>query len=284
MNGYAILIAACAMCCFAGNSLLSRAAIGAGEIDAVTFSLLRLVSGAAALVAVQALRCSVLSVGNRHQAGSGAALALYTALFSLAYTRIDAGVGAMILFASIQVTMFTANWLSRHRPTRLEWCGISLAVAGLAALTLPGKSAPDLPGAVMMAGAGAASGIWSLRGQGSRDAVGDNMAIFSWAALMLAPLAWLNWSFGSFAPPSAEGIALATISGVVTSAFGYSLWYFVLPKLGRTRAATLQLVVPVLAAAGGVVFLTESVTLRLLISGILVLGGVGLTLARRKSI
>jgi drug/metabolite transporter (DMT)-like permease len=260
---------------FAANSLLCRAALGPAHIDAPTFTAVRIASGAAML---SALAWAGRSRPRGGSWGSAAALFGYALAFSLAYVRIGAAVGALLLFPAVQITM-TAWALRRGARLRArQWAGNGVALAGLALLAAPGAHRPDVAGAALMVLAGVSWGVYSLRGAGAGtplEATGDNFV----RALPLAAAALL---VAGARPLSAtgEGLALAAASGAIASGVGYALWYAALPALGAARAASAQLATPVLAAAGGVVLLGEAPTLRLLASGVAILGGVALA-ARR---
>jgi drug/metabolite transporter (DMT)-like permease len=210
--------------------------------------------------------------------GSGAALALYALAFSFAYRDLTAGTGALLLFGAVQATMMAAGLMGGERPAAAEWIGWVLAVAGLGLLTAPGLEAPRPRAAVLMAIAGAAWGIYSLRGRKAsvlpRAATADNFVrALPWA---LAASLVAKDSFHL----DARGVLFALVSGGVTSGLGYVAWYAALPGLGATRAAVAQLAVPALTALGGVVLLGERVGLRLALSSLLILGGVLLAIAR----
>jgi len=266
---------AAALLGFAANSLLCRMALRTGEIDAWSFTAVRLGGGAAALLVIARFAGGARVRG----AGSNAsALALfgYAAAFSLAYLRLGTGTGALVLFGSVQVTMIGWGIARGARPSGAEWAGLALAAGGLALLTLPGAEPPDALGLGLMALAGAAWGVYSLRGRGSRAPLAATAENFA-RSVPLA-LVGLGVGFAASAPhaphASARGVGLALASGIVASGLGYSLWYRALPGLSATRAALVQLVVPVLAAGGGILFLGESVSLRLVVSAAAILGGV----------
>lgn len=277
MNLGALLLTAIALCCFAGNSLLCRLALAENQIDATSFTAIRLVSGAAVL----ALFSSLSRRDARSARGSWVSAALlfaYAAPFSFAYLRLGAAMGALILFALVQATMLGWGVVRGERPSALAWSGIVLAIGGLVALTLPGRSAPDPLAAFLMAIAGVAWGVYSLRG---RVASGSPLALTAASFVRSLPFAALLVVvtiplFGAHA--TARGIFLAATSGAIASGLGYSVWYAVLPQLSRTRAAVVQLLTPVVAASGAVVWLGESVSARLVLAGTAILGGVALTL------
>jgi drug/metabolite transporter (DMT)-like permease len=261
-----------ALVCFAANSLLARAALGSGLVDAATFTSVRLASGAVFLAVLAGFR---RGVGARPAGswGSGLVLFAYGATFSLAYRRIPTAVGALALFAAVQATMVGFAVARGDRPRPAQWTGILLALAGLASLALPGARAPDLGGTGLMVVAGVAWGAYTLRARGAADPVtsnGDNFlrSLPAAAAFSLLDAARIS--------ASGRGLLLAAASGALASGGGYCLWYAVAPRLGPTRAAAVQLAVPLLAGAGAVVLLGEPLTLRLVGAGTAILGGIGL--------
>jgi drug/metabolite transporter (DMT)-like permease len=265
---------------FAANSLLCRAALAdSGRlIDAASFTCVRLVSGALMLGLLLRLR------GGQYQGGSwGSALALfaYAAGFSLAYVRIPAGVGALLLFGCVQATMLGTGLVRGERPRLLEWVGLLLALGGLVGLTAPGATAPDLVGAALMAGAGVAWGVYSLRGRGSTNPLAATAQNFLLSVPMTLALSAVSATIQGTPHATAQGLILAIASGALASGVGYSLWYVALPHLTATRAAIVQLSVPVLVATGGVLLLGEHVTMRLLGAGTALLCGVLLALSAR---
>jgi drug/metabolite transporter (DMT)-like permease len=268
---------------FAANSLLCRAALGGGGrlIDAASFTTVRLVSGALVLGLLLRLR------GGAERRGSwGSALALfaYAAGFSLAYVRIPAGVGALVLFGCVQATMLGTGIFRGERPRPLEWAGLVLALGGLVALTAPGVSAPDALGAALMAGAGVAWGVYSLRGRGSTNPLAVTADNFLRSVPLTLGLSVLGLLVEGTPRATPAGLGLAVASGALASGVGYSLWYAALPHLSATRAAIVQLSVPVLAAAGGVLLLGETLSVRLVGAGSALLCGILLALrARRKT-
>ena len=258
---------------FAANSLLCRAALAADAIDPATFTAVRLCSGAAVLWLL-ARRTSVTVARDLF---SPVALFAYAIFFSYAYVRLRTGPGALLLFGAVQVTMLAAGVRAGERPRPAVWLGLVVAIAGLAALTLPSASAigTDPLGAVLMVLAGIAWGGYSLRGRGSTQPLPTTARNFALAApLSLVTMLVLHGR----AHASARGIALAICSGALASGVGYTLWYAALPSLTATRAAVAQLAVPVIAAIAGVVILREPVTLRLALAGATILFGVSLSL------
>ncbi len=266
---------------FAANQLLSRAALGHLRTDPLLFTAVRLASGAGVLALLLAARRSRPAGGSW---SSALALLAYALAFSLAYVRIGAGSGALVQFAAVQATMIGWVVLRGDRPTRLQWIGLVLAFSGVAGLTAPGASAPDAAGAALMVAAGVAWGIYSLRGAGGEDPLTTTADNFLRCVPAMLPLLLLHGRGGLHA--GAAGIWLAVASGAVASGLGYALWYAVVPDLGATRAAIVQLAVPVVAAVGGAGLLGERVTARLVVSGAAILIGVGVSVlpaARRTA-
>ncbi len=263
-----------AILAFAGNSLLTRAALADGDMSAGAFTGLRLASGAAVLIAIGlATRRRVWP--GRNDIGGVIALFLYAAFFTLAYRSIGAATGALILFASVQASMAGLAALRGERMRAVQLLGLMLALAGLAWLLAPGVSAPPLGPAVLMIGAGAAWGVYSLLGRGKSDPVAQTARNFVGAA----PLGLLFWCVGQY-DVSGMGVGLAVASGAATSALGYVIWYSALPSLTAATAGALQLLVPAVAAAGGLLWLGEPMTATLVGATLLILLGIGLTLRR----
>lgn len=278
------LLTALTMLAFAGNSVLNRMAVGAGEIGAVSFAEVRLLAGAAVLLALvvarAALRGGPVWPGLRGRAVGALALLAYLYGFSLAYGALDAGAGALILFGTVQVTMFAGAVLAGEAVPGRRWLGAGVALAGLVLLMVPGAGPVSPWHAGAMAVAGIGWGVYSLAGRSGADA----LAATAWNfALALPPALAVGLVLpGAAVEPSTLGLGLAVLSGAVTSGLGYALWYAILPALGAGRAGVAQLTVPVLAALGGLVWLGEPVALRLVLAALLVLGGVGLALLPRR--
>ena len=270
-----------AMVAFAANSLLCRAALVGGHADAVSFTTLRLASGTVVLALLVRLRLGSFPVA-RPAWGPAAALFGYAIGFSLAYLRIPAGAGALLLFSAVQLTMIAAGLRAGDRPSAVEWVGFVLSIAGLVVLTHPGLARPDPAGAGLMLAAGMAWGLYSLSGRRSQDAILANASGFAYAmpfALVMSAMA----IGGGTAYLRPEGALLAAASGAITSGLGYAVWYAALRGLTVTRAAIVQLSVPPLAATGGVLVLGEPSSVRLVAASALTLGGIALsTLGRRR--
>jgi len=265
-----------AMIAFAANSLLCRIALGEPAIDAVSFTSLRLASGALVLALLHVARGGWRAW--RLDAPSALALYGYAILFSLAYLELTAGTGALLLFAAVQLTMLGHAIARGERPSPRAWAGIALALVGLVWLLMPGLTMPSPRSAVLMLGAGVAWGVYSLRGARG----GDPVATTTWnfvAAALLAVL--VSAAVPVAAHHSTRGVIAAVLSGTCASALGYVVWYRVLPSLSGLVAATAQLSVPLLAALGGVLVLGEALSPRLAVSGLLILGGIGLVARAR---
>lgn len=273
-----IVFTAMAMLAFAANSLLCRLALQQGSIDPATFSSIRVVSGAITLALIVRLRTEPSSPSHADWL-SAVMLFVYVAFFSFAYLTLPAGTGALILFGTVQLTMFSAGLRAGEMFGFAGWLGLAMAVAGLVYLVSPGVAAPPLVGAVLMAIAGIAWGLYSLRGRGVTNPLATTAGNFARAT----PFALLlSLVFSANAYTNASGIALAIASGAITSGIGYVIWYAALSKLTAMRAATVQLSVPLIAAFGGVVFLSEAVTPRLVAATAAILGGIGLVLTSRS--
>jgi drug/metabolite transporter (DMT)-like permease len=269
-----VWLTAAALTGFAANSLLTRAGLGGGLIDAGTFTGLRLASGALTLLILARLRG-----GGRASAGGGswiaaAALAGYAIAFTLAYARIGAGIGALLLFGAVQITMIGTGLVRGERPSRLDWLGLALAIGGLVILTRPGLAAPDPIGAALMATAGACWGLYSLLGRRRADPLGATTGNFLRATLFGVVFAGLVWSSRHV---THTGAMLAIASGSLASGVGYTLWYAALPSLAAWRAAVVQLLVPIVTAVAALAMLGEPLTSRLLVAMACVVGGIGLT-------
>jgi drug/metabolite transporter (DMT)-like permease len=268
-----------AMIAFALNSILCRLALGPGAIDPASFTTLRLVSGAATLLLI------AFSTGRANRRGSGswtsgAMLFIYAICFSLAYSELSIATGALILFCAVQLTMIIAVIVTGERPQPFQWLGLLGALGGFIYLVFPGLEAPSPLGSMLMTVSGVAWGIYTLRGRGNADPISATTDNFVRAvpfmlivgAVMLRDAHATTW-----------GVTLAIVSGALTSGIGYVIWYAALKGLTGTRAATVQLTVPVIAALGGVFFMSEAVSLRLAVATAAILGGVGVVLAGRET-
>ena len=264
------------MVAFAANSVLNRAAVGGGQIGALDFALLRAVAGAGMLMVLIRLRGGAVPLLAPRRVLGGVMLSTYLIGFSLAYLAMDAGLGALILFGGVQVTMFAGALVLGERPPARRWFGAGLALVGLVWLVWPGAGATAPLWAVgAMAAAALGWGIYSLIGRGSADPLGDTGAAFVWATV-LGFVAVLVHTGGSMVNDATwAGMALAAISGAVTSGLGYALWYRVLPRIGASVAGLMQLSVPVIAGLGGALLLAEAPTRAMILAGAVVLGGIG---------
>ena len=285
------------MTAFAGNSLLCRLALKQTSIDAASFTFIRIISGAIALWLIAEFRRRLMVDRTSRQGGtlverspnspatqtgswpSALALFAYAAAFSFAYISLSAGTGALLLFGAVQATMII--WGLRKGEQLRAWqiVGLALALGGLVVLLFPGLSAPPVAGSILMLGAGIAWGVYSLRGKTAGDPVSATAGNFLRAVplaaiLSVALLPWANLD--------RTGIGYAILSGAMASGVGYAIWYTALPSLKAASAATVQLSVPVLAAAGGIIFLSEPITLRFLFASVAVLGGIALVVIEKR--
>jgi drug/metabolite transporter (DMT)-like permease len=260
-----------ALVAFAGNSLLTRSALDPPQIDAAAFTAVRLVAGALVLAIIARARSGGWHFLRPGDAIGPLALFAYAAPFSLAYLRIGAALGALVLFATVQLTMIGYGLAHGARPALRAWTGI--------ALVRPTASGSDPLGVLLMIVAGIAWGIYSVAGRRSADPIGTNAYSFVWSSF---PAVGIALAAGP-SDPTVGGVALALVSGAVTSGGGYAIWYGALRGLTVTQAAVAQLSVPVIAAAGAVLLLGEQLTPRLMLCGAAVLAGVGLVLSSRRA-
>ncbi len=270
-------LAAFAMIAFAANSLLCRMALKNTGIDAGSFTSIRIVSGAVVLWLIVCARG--MAHGLKGSWRSALALFVYAAGFSFAYVNLPTAAGALVLFGAVQATMIGYGLWTGERMVGVQVAGLCAAFAGLVALLLPGLSAPPLFSSALMLAAGVAWGIYSLRGKGAGDPTVATAGNF----LRAVPFAALLWAaMGTHVSLDRTGVWYAAVSGGLASGVGYALWYAALPGLKATNAAIMQLSVPVIAAVGGVMFLGEAITLRLLLSSAGILVGIGLVIMSRK--
>ena len=277
MKANTLILTAAAMIAFAANSVLCRLALGAGLIDAASFATVRTISGALMLAGILLARRRAVTAKPDWR--SVLALYLYMVFFAFAYLSLSAGTGALVLFGAVQLTMFTVALRSGEHFSAVSWAGLALAIAGLVYLVSPGLTAPDPLGAALMTIAGIAWGGYSLVGRSAADPAEATAHNFIYAVPLVAVTSLVF--IGDFYV-TAAGATYAVASGAVASAIGYAIWYTALRGLTGTGAATVQLSVPVIAAIGGVLLLSEAVTVRLVIASAATLGGVALVLTQRN--
>jgi drug/metabolite transporter (DMT)-like permease len=264
-----------AMVAFAANSVLCRLTLAHGSIDPASFTFVRIGSGVVVLWLIVALtkRASVI-VGSWRAAF---ALFAYAAAFSFAYIKLSAGAGALLLFGAVQATMVTTGFLRGERLTAAQWFGLVVALVGLAALLVPGAAAPPIDGALLMLAAGVAWGAYSLLGRGAVDPLSNTAGNFLRALPMAVILVGFAVSFRTNLDQS--GLVYAIMSGAVASGLGYTIWYAALPGLSPAQGASVQLSVPVITAVAGSIALGETITIRLSLSSLAILGGIALVIA-----
>jgi len=273
-----IIYTTLALIAFAANSVICRLALKDGAIDPGMFTGIRLFSGAAVLIALV-----FLSKDKRYEKSKGSwtsagMLFLYAAAFSYAYVSLETGIGALIIFGVVQITMIASSLISGYKMNVMEWLGIVLALAGFLYLLLPGASAPSLSGFILMSLSGIGWGIYSLRGKNSKHPLVDTAYNFLRSLPFLILLLYFLAQESNY---STKGILLALLSGIVTSGIGYTIWYTALKGLNSIQASIVQLLVPVLAAMGGVIFIGELISLRLMASSLMILGGILLLIIKR---
>ncbi|WP_061016999.1 DMT family transporter [Vibrio splendidus] len=286
---------------FAANSVLCRWALMDQTIDPLSFSIVRVISGALTLLILLTLS----SNSKPKQGSSNSGISVYTKLksqfqltsilsllvymfgFSFAYLELGAGLGALVLFVAVQFTMIAAHLFSGNRMSLIEWCGCLLSVAGLVYLLMPTEStqAPDLVSIILMSLAGVGWGIYTLAGKKSTNALQSTTANFGFSSLAILVLVSLLLVIPSVASQTSiteQGLIYAILSGSVASGIGYSLWYYVVKKLNTVVASIAQLSVPVIATLGGVLLLSEPVTMQFVISSTVILLGISLVLVAPK--
>ena len=270
------LLVVFAMLAFASNSLLCRAALRETEIDAASFTAIRLASGALMLIILLRMRGVQPSSGGSWP--MAVMLFAYAVFFSFAYRDLTAATGALLLFGAVQLTMMAWGLWRGERIAGWRLLGLVIAVGGLVVLLLPGLAAPSPHAAALMLGAGAAWGVYSLLGRGSGEPIaatgGNFLRTVPFAAVLILT------AYGR-ETVDYTGLAYAVVSGALTSGLGYVLWYAALPALSATSAATIQLSVPAIAAIGGAVLLAEPITARLLLASAAILGGIALTIRKK---
>jgi drug/metabolite transporter (DMT)-like permease len=270
-------LTALALAAFAANSVLTRLALTQGS-DPFAFAVIRLAAGAFMLLLIVRSRGAFPALNLKSRLIPAVALTLYMLGFSMAYRALPSGAGALVLFGMVQVTMFGGAILSKETIPVLHWVGGAVALSGLSYLLWPTGEA-DLPlgACVLMLAAGFGWGVYSLKGRGATNPLADTAFNFA-LALIPAVLVWLVVQDSL----TVSGLLLGVVAGAVTSGLGYALWYKALPQLGASRASVAQLSVPILAVAGGVIWLAEPITVKFVISSVLVLGGVGVSLIKRS--
>ena len=272
-----LLLTSLTMVAFAANSLLNRAALIDGATGPAAFAVVRVLSGAVALVVFARISGQPIRLRSWKRVWSTLALVLYVFGFSIAYVVLDAGLGALILFGGVQLTMFAGALIAGNRPSARRWIGMAVGLGGLVLLLWPsGPIVVVWQGTAMMMAAALGWGIYSLLGRGSTTPLADTAGSF----LCAVPFVLAFWlASGEGLVISSHAILLAIVSGVLTSGLGYALWYTVLPQLDATVAGLAQLTVPLIAVVGGVLLLSESVGPRTVIAGLIVLGGVAFGIA-----
>ncbi|MDO6446854.1 DMT family transporter [Colwellia sp. 1_MG-2023] len=265
------LLSGVALMAFAANSVLCRLALGAGSIDPASFTNLRMISGAMVLLIILIFQKSEKSATSKGSWFASLALFAYAVTFSYAYLSVDTGTGALILFGTVQIAMIVISIISGERLHITEWCGAVIAFTGFAYLILPSVSSPSISGFLLMVIAGVSWALYTIFGRNSKNPLMDTTYNFIRTLPFIAIFFIITIKDINF---TSEGLILALLSGGLTSGIGYTIWYIALKGLTATQAAVIQLFVPVLAAIGGVLFVAELMTLRLIISTCVVLGGI----------
>ncbi len=268
-----------ALVAFAFNSILCRLALGTDAIDASSFTAVRLISGAVTLGVIFKFLGKNNAESQKGNWLSAFFLFAYAICFSFAYISLTTATGALILFGSVQATMLISAIVSGERPKISEWIGFFVAIFGLIYLVFPGLSAPPLGFSVLMAIAGISWGFYTLRGKGSTDPLAETAGNFTRTIPFVIPA---SLPFITQINLSSKGVLLAVLSGAVASGIGYAIWYAALKYHTASRAAILQLSVPLIAAFGGVLLMSETISIRLFIASCAILGGIGTSIMGRR--
>ncbi|GMQ49299.1 DMT family transporter [Vibrio sp. 10N] len=274
-----------AMTAFAFNSLLCRLALGSDAIDPVSFTSIRLVSGAATLIVLSTLiarrqipQTLSASIPLKQSLALGATLFGYALLFSLAYITLDTGTGALILFGTVQFALIIHHRLTGHTLTPLEMLGMFVAVGGFILLLLPGAAQPSWLGASLMLASGLCwSGFTLLGKQVSSPILATKQGFIVASVMVLALAIFSQVLFTSPSTFSVSGILYALLSGVIASGLGYYLWYRLLPSIDVLQASLMQLSVPAIAMFLGWGLLAEAPSYLSLLATALILSGIALT-------
>jgi drug/metabolite transporter (DMT)-like permease len=265
------ILTSLALIAFAANSVLCRLALGNNVIDASSFTIIRLLAGAIVLFCIVLFSKGKTSTTSKGSLLSSFMLFLYAITFSFAYLSLDTGTGALILFGAVQITIIIHTLLSGNKLRPLEWLGVIISFLGFIYLISPGVSSPSIIGFILMTIAGISWGIYTIKGQTSKNPLRDTTYNFIKTLPFITILYIATMTQSNY---STEGILLAIIAGGVTSGIGYTIWYMAIRGLSSIQSAVLQLLVPVIAAFSGVIFISEIITVRLTVSSILILGGV----------
>ena len=273
-----LVLTVLALIAFAANSVLCRMALGENTIDASSFTIIRLLSGVIVLLVIVSMTNKKRRLSSGGSWFSSSMLFLYAVTFSFAYITLDTGTGALILFGAVQITIIVISVFMGNRLHPSEWAGLFIAFMGFVYLVLPGVTAPSVVGFLLMTVAGLAWGVYTLKGRGSDNPLLDTASNFLRSVPFVIVLAMFTLNSALY---SMEGILLAVLSGGIASGIGYTIWYSALGGLSATQAAVVQLSVPVIAALGGVVFVSEAFTQRLSVSSFMILGGILLVVLGR---
>jgi len=274
-----IALTAVALTAFAANSVLCRLALDGTTIDGASFTAIRLLSGAAVLMLIVMLRGGYTTASSQGGWISSMMLFLYAAAFSFAYTTLNTATGALILFGAVQITMIARSVMVGDRLKAGEWMGVAIATSGLIYLMLPSATTPSLTGFALMTLAGIAWGVYSLRGRGSTSPLMDSADNFARTLPLAALLALISLPHAHY---STAGVGLAMLSGGVASGIGYAIWYAAMGGMSATQAAAVQLLVPLIAAGGGAIWLAEAASLRLITAATMILGGILMVVMARR--
>lgn len=286
-----ITLTTLALIAFAANSLLCRLALVETEhqtaaIDPTSFTTLRLVGGAIVLWLLLRIRQHNQPKQNIKITASwrsAISLFVYAVTFSYAYVQLETGTGALILFGSVQITMILIAVFNGHRLNPKETVGVLLAFVGLIYLMLPAIATPSFIGFVLMSISGIAWGLYSLQGAQSENGLADTAFNFlksvPFVVILIGGVVLLQHDHLTY---TTQGVIYALSSGALASGVGYAIWYSALTGLNPIQAAVVMLLVPLIAAGAGIVFLGEHISLRFMLASATILGGVLLVVLNRS--
>ena len=275
-----VLYTVFALLAFAGNSVFCRLALSENKIDAASFTTIRLLSGIVVLAVILKMAKVEASTTSKGNWKASFMLFIYAVTFSYAYTTLETGIGALVLFASVQMTMIAASLFTGNKLHYLEWVGVLTAFSGFVYLVFPDLSTPSLMGFVLMAISGIAWGMYTLFGRGSNNPLSDTAYNFLCTLPFMLVLTAVTFQQATL---SWDGVLLAVLSGGIASGIGYTIWYIALGGLSITQAAVVQLLVPAIAAIGGLLFADETLSYRLVLSSLIILGGILVVIMGRHS-
>ena len=276
-----LLLTTITLILLAANSILCRAALLDSHLDAYTFSFLRLFFGALVLLIILLIREKKISINLKTNWLNSFFLFLYAITFSYSYVDMEAGIGTLILFAVVQLTMIVFAIIKKEHLTAKKAFGIAIAFSGLVYLLFPSEEfSLSLFHTFLMFLSGIAWAFYTILGKTSKNALNDTTENF------LKTIVFLLIFFVLFVDSiniTAYGIFLAFISGGIASGIGYVLWYKILKDMEIITASVIQLIVPVIAIFLSILILDETLTSTLILSTALIISGIFISIYKKSS-